>query len=186
MSPSSAPGPAFTRRSLLAGSATGLALLVAGCTPSSSGKRDQTATSRQAEALAKQVPVQETVVAAYAAVKAADSALGAQTAELAAQAAQQLARLKAAAPGAGSARSAGASSGAASSGAGSSGATSSGATSSGATAVPAGQDPQAWLRGQVSAAADSHAAACLTQSGARAALLGSLAAGLRGQVAALS
>lgn len=176
MSPSRAPGPAFTRRSLLAGSATGLALLVAGCTAPSSGKKDQAATSRQAEALAKQVPVQETVVAAYAAVKGADATLGAQTAELAAQAAQQLARLKAAAPGAGSSRSAASSSGAASSG----------AASSGATAVPAGQDPQAWLRGQVSAAADSHAAACLTQSGARAALLGSLAAGLRGQVAALS
>lgn len=175
MSPSPAPGPAFTRRSLLAGSATGLALLVAGCTPSSTGKKDQTATSRQAEALAKQVPVQETVVAAYAAVKGADATLGAQTAELAAQAAQQLARLKAAAPGAGTSPSASSSAGA-----------SSGGASSGATAVPAGQDPKAWLRGQVSAAADSHAAACLTQSGARAALLGSLAAGLRGQVAALS
>ena len=39
----------------------------------------------------------------------------------------------------------------------------------------------AWLRGQVAAAATSHAAACLEQSGARAALLGSIAAGLRGQ-----
>ncbi|MCW2741550.1 MAG: hypothetical protein JWR45_1972, partial [Blastococcus sp.] len=36
-------------------------------------------------------------------------------------------------------------------------------------------------RGQVAAAATSHAAACLDQSGARAALLGSIAAGLRGQ-----
>jgi hypothetical protein len=38
-----------------------------------------------------------------------------------------------------------------------------------------------WLRGQVAAAADSHATASVDQSGARAALLGSIAAGLRGQ-----
>jgi hypothetical protein len=38
----------------------------------------------------------------------------------------------------------------------------------------------------VAAAADSHAAACLGQSGARAALLGSIAAGLRGQAGQLA
>jgi hypothetical protein len=168
MSPSPAPGPALSRRSLLAGSAAGLALLVAGCTSSPTGRKDDAATSTQADALAKQVPVQQAVVAAYAAAQAADAALGEQTAELATQAGQQLTRLRAAAPGPTSSRSA------ASSG------------TSGATAVPAGQDPQAWLRDQLSAAADSHAAACLPQSGARAALLGSIAAGLRGQVAALS
>jgi len=168
MSPSPAPGPALTRRSLLAGSAAGLALLVTGCTSASSGtRRDDTATTRQATALAAQVPVQQAVVAAYAAAKAADAALGSATAELAAQAAQQLARLKAAAPAGAPSRS-------------------KAPTSPAATAVPAGQDPKEWLRGQVSAAADAHTTACVAQSGARAALLGSIAAGLRGQVAVLS
>jgi hypothetical protein len=44
-----------------------------------------------------------------------------------------------------------------------------------------GPDPKAWLRAQVAATADSHAGAAVDQSGARAALLGSIAAGLRGQ-----
>lgn len=174
MSPSPAPGPALTRRSLLAGSAAGLALLVTGCTSSSTGRKDAAATSTQAQALAKQIPVQQSVVDAYAAAKAADPALGAQTAALASQAAQQLTRLKAAAPAGSPSRSAASRSAASRSAA------------SGATAVPAGQDPGVWLRGQVGAAADSHATACVAQSGARAALLGSIAAGLRGQVAALS
>jgi hypothetical protein len=167
MSPSPAPGPTLTRRSLLAGSAAGLALLVAGCTSSSGTRHDDAATSRQAAALAAQVPVQQAVVAAYAAAEAADAALGSKTADLASQAAQQLARLKAAAPASTPSRS-------------------KGAPTSGATAVPAGQDAQAWLSGQVSAAADSHTTACLAQTGARAALLGSIAAGLRGQAAVLS
>jgi hypothetical protein len=38
----------------------------------------------------------------------------------------------------------------------------------------------------VTATADSHAAACVQQVGARAALLGSIAAGLRGQAGQLS
>jgi hypothetical protein len=165
MSLSPASGPALTRRSLLAGSAAGLAMLVAGCTSSSSsGRKDDAATGKQADALAAQVTVQQTVVAAYAAVTAADAALGAQVAELATQATQQLTRLEAAAPGA----------------------STKSAASSAATAVPAGQDPQTWLRGQIGAAADSHTTACLTQTGARAALLGSIAAGLRGQAAVLS
>jgi hypothetical protein len=165
MSPSPAPGPALTRRSLLAGSAAGLALFAAGCTSSPAAKKDDAATSKQATALAAQIPVQQAVVAAYAAAKAADPALGTRTATLAAQAAQQLTRLKAAAPGGTASRSA--------------------TASSGATAVPEGQDARAWLRGRVTTAAASHTAACLAQSGARAALLGSIAAGLRGQVAAL-
>jgi hypothetical protein len=43
-----------------------------------------------------------------------------------------------------------------------------------------------WLREQVTGAAASHAAACARQTGARAALLGSVAAGLRGHEAALA
>jgi hypothetical protein len=165
MPPSPVPGPGLTRRGLLAGSA-GLALLVAGCTSSSGGRKDAAATSRQADALAGQVRVQETLVAAYTAAGTASPALVAQVADLLAQARQQLTRLKAAAPGASPTRSA--------------------ASSSAPAGVPAGQDPTAWLRAQVTAAADSHAAACLTQSGARAALLGSIAAGLRGQAGRLS
>jgi hypothetical protein len=155
----------LTRRSLLASSAVGIALAVAGCT-STGGRRDAVATSSQADAMTAQVPVQESVVTAYAALTAADPGAGADVATLAAQAGQQLDRLKAAAPTAGSARSA--------------------AATSAAAVVPAGQDPKAWLRAQVAAAADSHTAACLKQTGARAALLGSIAAGLRGQGAALT
>ena len=76
-------------------------------------------------------------------------------AELAAQADEQLTRLRAAA------RKLGA--------------------SASPVAAPAGGDTRAWLRGQVAAAATSHATASVDQSGARAALLGSIAAGLRGQ-----
>jgi hypothetical protein len=171
MPSSPASGPALTRRSLLAGSA-GLALLVAGCTSSSGGRRDAAATSRQADALAGQVRVQEALVAAYAAAGAGSAALASRLPDLVAQAKQQLTRLKAAAPGTGASRSAASSS--------------SGSSSSAAPAVPAGQDPTTWLRAQITAAADSHTAACLAQTGARAALLGSVAAGLRGQVGALS
>jgi hypothetical protein len=165
--PTSARG--LTRRGLLAGSA-GLALLVAGCTSSSGARQDAVATSRQADALAGQVRVQEALVAAYAAAGAGSAALASRLPDLVAQAKQQLTRLKAAAPGTGASRSAASSS----------------ASSSAAPAVPAGQDPTTWLRAQITAAADSHTAACLAQTGARAALLGSVAAGLRGQVGALS
>jgi hypothetical protein len=168
--PTSAPG--LTRRGLLAGSA-GLALLVAGCTSSSGARQDAVATSRQADALAGQVRVQEALVAAYAAAGAGSAALASRLPDLVAQAKQQLTRLKAAAPGTGASRSAASSSSGSSS-------------SSAAPAVPAGQDPTTWLRAQITAAADSHTAACLAQTGARAALLGSVAAGLRGQVGALS
>jgi len=153
--PSPAP-PAFSRRTLLTATAAGLGVLLVGCTSD-----DDTAavTPRQADQLTDQVTVQEGVVAAFAAAGAADPDLGTQVAGLAAQAQQQLDRLRAAVPSPTSP----AASSAASSGAG-----------------PTG-DPRSWLRAQVAGAADSHATACLDQTGARAALLGSIAAGLRGQ-----
>jgi hypothetical protein len=156
MSPIALPRPpGFSRRSLLAASAAGLALLATGCSSPPAEEREK-ATSEQADLLSAQVVVQETLVAAYAAAGAADPALAAEVAELAAQADEQLARLRSAAPG------------------------SSEAPSS-APPGPAAPEARAWLRGQVAAAATSHATACLDQSGARAALLGSIAAGLRGQ-----
>jgi hypothetical protein len=154
--PSSPPPVGFSRRTLLAGSAAGLALLVAGCSSPPADPRERV-TSKQADELAGQVAVQETLVAAFAAAGAADPALAAEVAELAAQADQQLTRLRAAAPGAGA------------------------SASSATAAPPAGPGARAWLRSQVAAAADSHATATVDQSGARAALLGSIAAGLRGQ-----
>src|SRR5690606_15880061 len=107
-------------------------------------------TSEQADELAAQVTVQEGLVAAVAAAGTADPALSAETADLTAQAQEQLTRLRAAAPGAS-------------------------ASASTSASVPPGSDVRGWLRGQVSAAAASHEAACAGQSGARAALLGSLA-----------
>jgi hypothetical protein len=147
------PPPGFSRRTLLAGSAAGLALLIAGCSSPPADKREQV-TSKQVDELAAQVAVQQTLVAAFASASAADPALAAEVAELAAQADAQLTRLRAASPG-----------------------TSASASSS----APAGPDARVWLRAQVAAAADSHATASVDQSGARAALLGSIAAGLRGQ-----
>jgi hypothetical protein len=147
--------PGFSRRTLLAASAAGLALLATGCSSPPAEEREKV-TSEQADLLSAQVAVQEALVAAFAAAGAADPGLGAAVAEMATQADQQLTRLRAAAPG------------------------SSGSASSPPAAPPA-PEARAWLRGQVSAAATSHATACLDQSGARAALLGSIAAGLRGQ-----
>jgi hypothetical protein len=147
--------PGFSRRTLLAVSATGLAFLAAGCSSPPADEREKV-TSKQADLLSAQVAAQEALVAAFAAAGAADPALGTQVAELAAQADEQLTRLRAAAPGS----------------------SSSAPSSAPAPAAPA---TRAWLRAQVSAAATSHATACLDQSGARAALLGSIAAGLRGQ-----
>lgn len=154
--------PGLTRRALLASSAAGLALLVAGCT-SSDKTATQPVTDRQAEAMAAQVRVQAALVAAYRAAATADPALASATATLATQAGQQLDRLRAAAPGRHRSTS-----------------------SSAPPAPPAGQDPKAWLAAQVTATADSHAAACVLQVGARAALLGSIAAGLRGQAGQLT
>jgi hypothetical protein len=146
----------FPRRTLLAASAAGAALLVAGCTTATPDPRE-TVTSEQADELAAQLAVQETLVAAYVAATTADPVLGPAVAELADQAAEQLERLRAAAPN-----------------------SSSSATPS-TPAPPSGPEAKAWLRAQVAAAATSHATACLDQSGARAALLGSISAGLRGQ-----
>jgi hypothetical protein len=164
---SSSPPPALPgipRRTLLAASAAGLAVLVAGCT-SAPAAGPNAVTTKQEDEFAAQVPVQKALVAAYAAAGAADPALKAAVADLAAQAGEQLTALTAAAPGAaGSAR------------------LSSTTSSPAAPSSPAvGPDARAWLRGQVAATATSHATACLGQSGARAALLGSIAAGLRGQ-----
>jgi hypothetical protein len=155
VAPSSPTPPGFSRRTLLAGSAAGLALLVAGCSSPPADERE-TVTSEQADELAAQVAVQETLVAAYAAAGAADPALATEVTELAAQADEQLTRLRAASPG-------------------------STASAPSPPAPPAAPDARAWLRGQVAAAATSHATASVDQSGARAALLGSIAAGLRGQ-----
>ena len=148
------PSPGFSRRTLLAVSATGLAVLVAGCTSPPADPREQV-TSKQADQLAAQVAVQATLVAAFAAAGSADPALGSEVAELASQADAQLTRLKAASPGS--------------------------SASAAPPAAPAAPDARGWLRAQVTAAADSHATAAVDQSGARAALLGSIAAGLRGQ-----
>jgi hypothetical protein len=148
----------FSRRTLLAASAAGLGALLVGCT-SNDGKAPVTA--QQADQLAGQVSAQQALVEAFAAAAAADPALGTAVADLATQVKQQLDRLKAAAPGPSS-------------------------SASPAPAVPAGQDPRAWLGSQVTATADSHAKACVDQTGARAALLGSIAAGLRGMAGQLA
>lgn len=157
MPPPPPAGPrGFTRRTLLAASATGLAVLATGCTSTTADEREKV-TGRQADELSAQVAVQETLVAAFTAAGAADPALAGQVGDLAAQAGDQLARLRAAAPG----------------------------SPTSTTPLPGGAPPapetRAWLRGQVAATAASHAAACIGQSGARAALLGSIAAGLAGQ-----
>lgn len=164
MAPSPAPAPpGFSRRTLLAASA-GLALLAtAGCTGESS--TGAAVSTEQADRLAGQVAVQEAVVAAYAAAAAADPGLGGAVRDLARQASEQLDRLRAAAPSSGS---------------------SSAPPSTGAATLPAETDVRAWLREQVTAAADTHAQACTSQTGARAALLGSISAGLRGHEAALA
>jgi hypothetical protein len=148
--------PGFSRRSLLGASAAGLALLVTGCTSAPPDPREAV-TSKQADALAAQLGVQEALVAAYAAAGAADPALKTTVAELAKQADEQLERLRAAAP------------------------NTTPSASASTTAAPAAPGTRAWLREQVAAAATSHATACINQSGARAALLGSIAAGLGGQ-----
>lgn len=162
--PSSRP-PGFSRRSLLVASA-GLGLLVAGCT---GGSADVPAgTTEEADLLAGQVGVQEAVVAAYAAATTADPALA--LSDLAAQAGEQLDRLRAATPPPPP-----------------SGTPSPAAPAAPAsTSPPAGGDVRAWLREQVAVAAESHARTSVSLTGGRAALLGSVAAGLRGHQAALA
>jgi phage I-like protein len=161
MSPTALPRPqGFSRRTLLAVSATGVALVAVGCSSPPAEEREKV-TSKQADLLSAQVAVQETLVAAFAAAGTADPGLGTQVATLAAQADEQLTRLRAAAPG------------------------STASTPSSAPA-PAAPGTRGWLREQVAAASASHGTACLDQSGARAALLGSIAAGLRGQYGLLA
>ena len=150
----------FPRRAFLAASA-GLALLAAGCTAGSSGA--PAVSTEEVDRLAGQVAVQEAVVAAYAVATTADPALA--LSDLAAQATEQLDRLRAAAP---------------------SSTASPAASSTAPPAAPAGGDVRTWLREQVATAASAHARACARQTGARAALLGSIAAGLRGHEAALA
>src|ERR687890_1000750 len=79
----------FSRRTLLAASAAGLAFLATGCTSSSADEREQV-TSEQADELGAQVAVQEAVVSAYVAAGAADPALAAGGADLAAPGRGQL------------------------------------------------------------------------------------------------
>lgn len=149
----------FSRRSLLVAALAGTVLAATGCTASTADDADAV-TPTQVDQLAAQVRVQEALVAAYDGAIAASPALAPAAAPLADQARAQLDRLRAASPGTGTGPT--------------------GAASTGAPAVdPAGA--RAYLRAQVSAAADAHAAACPDFTGGRAALLGSIAAGLRGQ-----
>jgi hypothetical protein len=162
MASSSAAGPALSRRSFLAAaSATGMALLVSGCT-SGAADDQEPVTAAQVDSLAAQVTVQQSLVDAYAAAAGANASFGQEIAPLAEQAGAQLDRLRKASPG------------------------SSSSPAASSSAADVGADPRAWLREKVSATADSHAAACLEQSGARAALLGSIAAGLRGHAVRLA
>jgi hypothetical protein len=146
----------FSRRSLLVATLAGTAVAAVGCT-GEAGDAADAVTEAQADQLAAQVDVHTALVAAF------DRAFAAGP--LAGQAREQLARLRAAAPRSG----------------GSSPATASSAPSSAAAPPldPAGAGE--YLRTEVARAADAHAAACPGFSGARAALLGSIAAGLRGQ-----
>jgi len=152
----------FSRRSLLAAALAGTALLTAACT-GSDGDAADAVTPEQVDQLAAQVQVQEQLVSAYDQALAADPSLAAVAGPLAEQARAQLERLRAAAPGSTP-----------------SAAASTGAASTGAAAVEAA-GARSWLRTQVTAAAAAHTAACPGFTGGRAALLGSIAAGLRGQ-----
>jgi hypothetical protein len=162
----SAPLPAlpidrpFTRRSLLVATLAGTALVAAGCTRDDGDDADAV-TPAQVDQLAAQVQVQEQLVAAYDQAFAVAPELAASSAVLADQARAQLDRLRAAAPG-------------------KSASSSAAATTAGTPGVDAA-GAKAFLRAQVAAAADAHAAACPEFTGGRAALLGSIAAGLRGQ-----
>ena len=167
--PGPAPAPAFTRRTLLAATLAGSAALAAACTRGDQGGADAV-TPAQADALVRQVTVQEDLVTAFDQAVAASPELATAAAPLAQQARDQLTRLRQAAPGSPAGSSSRSTSGAG------------GSTAAGGSPVPS--DPvgaRSWLRAQVAAAATAHATACPEFSGARAALLGSIAAGLRGQ-----
>jgi hypothetical protein len=171
LSPSSVAGAfnrPLTRRSLLAAALAGTALAATGCT-ANSGNGADAVTRAQVDRLAAQVQVQESLVAAFERAFTASPQLAAAAATLADQARTQLERLRAAAPGTTTASTTAASTPAAST-----------TAASTAPAVDAA-GARAYLRAQVATAANSHAAACPDFTGGRAALLGSIAAGLRGQ-----
>jgi hypothetical protein len=169
-SPGSVPAGAFTRRALLAAALVGTAAVAAGCT-SSDGDAADAVTPAQLDQLADQVAVQTALVAAYDRVSATSPAIATAVAVLAAQARAQLERLRAAAPGLGATSAAG----------------SSPAPAPVEPTVPAdAAGARAYLRTEVDRAAAAHAAACPGFTGARAALLGSIAAGLRGAAGQLA
>ncbi len=156
-SPGAVPAGAFPRRTLLAAALVGTAAVAAGCTAPDEDAADAV-TPAQVDQLAEQVAVQAALVAAYDRASAGSPALATELSVLAAQARAQLERLQDAAPGPGAPGPAPAD-----------------------PVVPA--DPEgarAFLRDEVGRAASAHAAACPDFTGARAALLGSIAAGLRG------
>ena len=160
--PVAVPAGAFSRRSLLAAAVVGTAAAAAGCT-SPDGDRADAVTPAQVDQLADQVAVQTALVAAYDRALAASPGLGGAVPVLAAQARSQLERLRDAAPGPGASASPGS------------------AAPPAEPVVPA--DPagaRAFLRAEVARAAEAHATACPDFTGGRAALLGSIAAGLRG------
>jgi hypothetical protein len=152
----------FTRHTLLVGALAGTALAAVGCTRGDQDPADAV-TPAQVDQLADQVRAHEVLVTAYDRAFAAAPELGVAAAPLADQARAQLDRLRGAAPGAGS--------------------TAGGPPAAGTPGGPPADTvgARAWLRAQVAATADAHAAACVAMSGGRAALLGSIAAGLRGQ-----
>ncbi len=150
------PAGALSRRTLLAAVGVTPLLLAVGCSREAPAGADAV-TPAQVDQLAGQVAVQEELLAAY------DVALlsAPELAGLADQARAQLTRLRAAAPSA---------------------TPTTGAVSPTVPAVAGDAGTaRATLRTQVAAAATSHATACPDFTGARAALLGSIAAGLRGQ-----
>ncbi|MEI4272721.1 hypothetical protein TEK04_13405 [Klenkia sp. LSe6-5] len=170
--------PVPRRTVLVAAGVAPLLGLVAGCTGQPPGP--DAVTPAQVDRLAGQVAAQEQLVAAGVAAFAASPELAATAAGLAAQWQEQLDLLRAAAPTVTSSAS-GSASGS------ESGSTSgSGATAPGSADGGVGVDPRADLRTRVAATADSHATACPEFTGARAALLGSIAAGLRGHGAVLA
>jgi hypothetical protein len=154
---------AFSRRTLLVATLAGTAGLAAGCT-GGPGDGTDAVTPAQADQLAAQVAVQAALVAAFDRALAASPQLAGPAAGLAEQARQQLERLRAAVPDADASASA----------------------TSGSAAPLAAAGAREYLRGEIARAADAHATACPGFSGARAALLGSIAAGLRGQAGQLA
>jgi hypothetical protein len=168
MSAPSSPSPAgaFSRRALLVAAAAGTAALAAGCTNGAEQDPADAVTPAQADRLAAQVGVQEQLVADYAQALAASPQLATTATGLAGQAREQLDRLRSAAAQPSP----------------SSGAT---AGTSAAGVVPA-DGAAVWLQARVTAAADAHTQACPDFTGGRAALLGSIAAGVRAQAGQLA